>query len=153
MAPLAYMRGRTLDDSFISWMKPRNATTEQMKMFLTRLGFGSKAVVTGDITADLPRGKYSGLIAVQKILREVPGLFLLLRTGVVASVVQRIIQAYHTTRNAGLAAKGVIVQTKEQPVLAAMGHVLRKGQCGRLLGLVVFGAGCTHGGPCQLACL
>lgn len=62
MAPLAYMRGRTLDDSFILLDEAQNTTPEQMKMFLTRLGFGSKAVVTGDITQiDLPRGQFSGL--------------------------------------------------------------------------------------------
>jgi phosphate starvation-inducible PhoH-like protein len=98
VAPLAYMRGRTLDDSFIILDEAQNATTEQMKMFLTRLGFGSKAVVTGDITqVDLPRGKYSGLIAVQKILREVPGIaFCYFRDSDVVRhpLVQRIIQAY-----------------------------------------------------------
>ena len=74
------MRGRTLDDSFIILDEAQNATTEQMKMFLTRLGFGSKAIVTGDITqVDLPRGKYSGLIAVQKILKRTWDSLLLLR--------------------------------------------------------------------------
>ncbi len=69
VAPLAYMRGRTLDDSFIILDEAQNATPEQMKMFLTRLGFGSKAVVTGDLTqTDLPFGKKSGLAAAVKIL-------------------------------------------------------------------------------------
>ena len=72
VAPLAYMRGRTLDDSFIILDEAQNTTPEQMKMFLTRLGFGSKIVVTGDITqVDLPDGKRSGLIEVLKILKNV----------------------------------------------------------------------------------
>ena len=72
VAPLAYMRGRTLDDSFIILDEAQNTTPEQMKMFLTRLGFGSKIVVTGDITQiDLPDGKKSGLVEVIKILKNV----------------------------------------------------------------------------------
>lgn len=72
VAPLAYMRGRTLDDSFIILDEAQNTTPEQMKMFLTRLGFGSKIVVTGDITQiDLPDGKKSGLVEVIKILKGV----------------------------------------------------------------------------------
>ncbi|MBQ6381242.1 MAG: PhoH family protein [Clostridia bacterium] len=72
VAPLAYMRGRTLDDSFIILDEAQNTTPEQMKMFLTRLGFGSKIVVTGDITqVDLPDGKKSGLIQAMKILKNV----------------------------------------------------------------------------------
>jgi len=72
VAPLAYMRGRTLDDSFIILDEAQNTTPEQMKMFLTRLGFGSKIVVTGDITQiDLPDGKRSGLVEVVKILKNV----------------------------------------------------------------------------------
>ena len=75
MAPLAYMRGRTLDDSFIILDEAQNTTPEQMKMFLTRMGIGSKAVVTGDITQiDLPRGTYSGLEQVRIVLKEVEGL-------------------------------------------------------------------------------
>ncbi len=72
VAPLAYMRGRTLDDSFIILDEAQNTTPEQMKMFLTRLGFGSKIVVTGDITQiDLPDGKRSGLVDVIRILKNV----------------------------------------------------------------------------------
>lgn len=72
VAPLAYMRGRTLDDSFIILDEAQNTTTEQMKMFLTRLGFNSKMVVTGDITQiDLPDGKRSGLVEITKILKNV----------------------------------------------------------------------------------
>jgi phosphate starvation-inducible protein PhoH and related proteins len=69
VAPLAYMRGRTLNDSFIILDEAQNTSAEQMKMFLTRLGFGSKVVVTGDVTqVDLPRGQTSGLRVVQDIL-------------------------------------------------------------------------------------
>lgn len=72
VVPLAYMRGRTLDNSFIILDEAQNTTPEQMKMFLTRMGFGSKVVVTGDVTqVDLPRGKKSGLVEAQKVLRDV----------------------------------------------------------------------------------
>ena len=72
VAPLAYMRGRTLDDSFIILDEAQNTTTEQMKMFLTRLGFNSKMVVTGDITQiDLPDGKRSGLKEAIKVLKNI----------------------------------------------------------------------------------
>lgn len=98
VAPLAYMRGRTLDDSFIILDEAQNCTPEQMKMFLTRLGFGSKAVITGDITqVDLPRGKTSGLIQIQKILKGLDGIgFCYLNESDVVRhpLVQRIIEAY-----------------------------------------------------------
>jgi len=75
IAPLAYMRGRTLNDSFIILDEAQNSTAEQMKMFLTRLGFNSKMVVTGDVTqVDLPASRHSGLIEVQSILNGVPGI-------------------------------------------------------------------------------
>lgn len=75
VAPLAYMRGRTLDDSYIILDEAQNTSPEQMKMFLTRMGFGSKAVITGDITQiDLPRGKYSGLKEVMEVLKDVKGI-------------------------------------------------------------------------------
>jgi phosphate starvation-inducible PhoH-like protein len=75
IAPLAYMRGRTLNDSFIILDEAQNSTTEQMKMFLTRLGFSSKMVITGDVTqVDLPASRGSGLIEVQRILRDVEGI-------------------------------------------------------------------------------
>ncbi len=75
VAPLAYMRGRTLDDSFIILDEAQNTTSEQMKMFLTRLGAGSKAVVTGDVTQiDLPGGKRSGLVEVTHILKNIEGI-------------------------------------------------------------------------------
>ncbi len=75
VAPLAFMRGRTLNDSFVILDEAQNTTIEQMKMFLTRLGFGSKAVITGDITQiDLPLAKPSGLVQVQKILQDIEGI-------------------------------------------------------------------------------
>ena len=75
VAPLAFMRGRTLNDSFVILDEAQNTTVEQMKMFLTRLGFGSKAVITGDITQiDLPFAKPSGLVEAQKILRDIEGI-------------------------------------------------------------------------------
>lgn len=107
IAPLAYMRGRTLDDSFIILDEAQNTTNEQMKMFLTRLGYGSKAVVTGDITqVDLPKGKTSGLIRITKILKNVKGVGFCYLTGsdvVRHPLVQRIIKAYEhfDARNKG----------------------------------------------------
>ena len=98
IAPLAYMRGRTLDDSFIILDEAQNATPEQMKMFLTRLGFHSKAVVTGDLTqTDLPRGQKSGLASAVKILGGIEdiGIHYFDERDVVRHVlVQRIIRAY-----------------------------------------------------------
>ncbi len=98
IAPLAYMRGRTLDDSFIILDEAQNTSPEQMKMFLTRLGFGSQAVVTGDVTqVDLPKGQYSGLLDVQKILQGIQDIEFLHFTAadvVRNPLVQKIIQAY-----------------------------------------------------------
>ena len=98
IAPLAYMRGRTLDDSFIILDEAQNTTPEQMKMFLTRLGIGSKIVVTGDLTqTDLPDGKSSGLAEAVKILRDVEGIAIHTFTDkdvVRHKLVQRIILAY-----------------------------------------------------------
>lgn len=105
IAPLAFMRGRTLNDSFIILDEAQNTTREQMKMFLTRLGFNSKAVVNGDITQiDLPRRSDSGLIQAQQILSEVPGIGLTRFTDadvVRHSLVQRIIQAYEAANQNG----------------------------------------------------
>lgn len=98
IAPLAYMRGRTLDDAFVILDEAQNTTPEQMKMFLTRLGFGSKMVVTGDVTQiDLPKGKQSGLEMAEKILKDVKGISFSFLSGsdvVRHPIVQRIIQAY-----------------------------------------------------------
>jgi len=98
VAPLAYMRGRTLNDSFIILDEAQNTTPEQMKMFLTRIGFGSTAVVTGDVTqVDLPRGQASGLRHAVEILRSVEGIsftFFNARDVVRHALVQRIVNAY-----------------------------------------------------------
>ena len=104
VAPLAYMRGRTLDDSFIILDEAQNTSREQMKMFLTRLGFGSKIVITGDVTQiDLPDGKASGLKEAMRVLRDVEGIGIcqLNDQDVVRHVmVQRIIKAYDDYYNA-----------------------------------------------------
>ncbi len=98
VAPLAFMRGRTLNDSFVILDEAQNTTTEQMKMFLTRLGYGSKAVVTGDVTqVDLPAGKQSGLKEAQAILRNIAGIRFVTfteRDVVRHPLVQDIITAY-----------------------------------------------------------
>ncbi len=100
VAPLAYMRGRTLDDSFIILDEAQNTTSEQMKMFLTRIGTGSRAVVTGDVTQiDLPKGKGSGLVEAIRILKDVKGLgfaFLTHKDVVRHELVMRIIDAYES---------------------------------------------------------
>lgn len=98
VVPLAYMRGRTLDDSFIILDEAQNTTREQMKMFLTRMGFGSKMVITGDVTQiDLPRGRRSGLIEARQVLRDVKGIdFCVLNDVDVVrhEMVKRIVRAY-----------------------------------------------------------
>ncbi len=105
IAPLAFMRGRTLNDSFVILDEAQNTTPEQMKMFLTRLGFGSKMVVTGDITqVDLPREQKSGLIVVGDMLDSVEGVEFVRFGGedvVRHKLVQRIVEAYdaHTQRD------------------------------------------------------
>ena len=103
IAPLAYMRGRTLEDSFIILDEAQNTTPEQMKMFLTRLGIGSRMVITGDVTQiDLPRGIRSGLIEAERILRSVEeiGFVYFTEQDVVRHhLVQKIILAYQADRN------------------------------------------------------
>jgi phosphate starvation-inducible PhoH-like protein len=98
VAPLAYMRGRTLNDSFIILDEAQNTTPEQMKMFLTRLGFGSKAVVNGDVTQiDLPTGTRSGLVVVEEILDGIEGLSFIhlgAKDVVRHRIVQDIVEAY-----------------------------------------------------------
>jgi phosphate starvation-inducible PhoH-like protein len=104
IAPLAFMRGRTLADAFIILDEAQNTTSEQMKMFLTRIGFGSKAVITGDVTqVDLPAGKRSGLIEAQRVLANIEGIEFVNFTEkdvVRHKMVQMIIRAYeeHSTR-------------------------------------------------------
>lgn len=100
VAPLAFMRGRTLNDSFIILDEAQNTTPEQMKMFLTRLGFGSKVVITGDITQiDLPEGRNSGLVVVRNILEAIEDIEFVTLSGrdvVRHKLVQRIVEAYKT---------------------------------------------------------
>ncbi len=104
VAPLAYMRGRTLDDSFIILDEAQNTTKEQMKMFLTRLGFNSKMVVTGDVTQiDLPDGKKSGLLEAMKILKNIQDISICRfteRDVVRHKLVQEIIKAYEKNEEA-----------------------------------------------------
>ena len=103
LAPLAYMRGRTLNHSFVILDEAQNTTPEQMKMFLTRIGFGSKSVVTGDVTqVDLPRGAKSGLAEARKVLAEVRGIaFSIFQSEDVVRhpLVQRIVDAYEQRRD------------------------------------------------------
>ena len=98
VAPIAFMRGRTLNDAFVILDEAQNTTSEQMKMFLTRLGFGSKAVVTGDVTQiDLPPGRMSGLVEALKVVSGIEGLATILfdeRDVVRHALVQRIVKAY-----------------------------------------------------------
>ncbi len=98
VAPIAFMRGRTLNDSFVILDEAQNTTTEQMKMFLTRIGFNSQAVITGDITqVDLPSGKVSGLIEAQQVLKSIDGIrfvFFDERDVVRHRLVQKIVLAY-----------------------------------------------------------
>ncbi|MFX3616051.1 MAG: PhoH family protein [Sporolactobacillus sp.] len=98
IAPLAYMRGRTLEDAYVILDEAQNTTQEQMKMFLTRLGFGSKMIITGDVTqVDLPKGRKSGLSAAKGLLGQINGIsFVELKSADVVRhpLVQRIIEAY-----------------------------------------------------------
>ncbi len=107
IAPIAFMRGRTLNDAFVILDEAQNTTVEQMKMFLTRLGFGSKAVVTGDITQiDLPAGRTSGLNDALRIVAGIDGIAVVKfddRDVVRHKLVQAIVKAYEA---AGAAAKG-----------------------------------------------
>ncbi|MDR1630111.1 MAG: PhoH family protein [Oscillospiraceae bacterium] len=109
VAPLAYMRGRTLDDSFIILDEAQNTTQEQMKMFLTRLGFNSKMVITGDITQiDLPEGKKSGLIRAAKILKNIDDIetvYLSEKDVVRHRLVQDIVKAYEKSEEKANARK------------------------------------------------
>ncbi|HET6788927.1 MAG TPA: PhoH family protein, partial [Aquabacterium sp.] len=103
VAPLAFMRGRTLNHAFVILDEAQNTTPEQMKMFLTRIGFGTKAVVTGDVSQiDLPKGARSGLIEAQRILKDVKGIAItrFTSTDVVRHpLVARIVEAYDRAQN------------------------------------------------------
>jgi phosphate starvation-inducible PhoH-like protein len=100
VAPIAFMRGRTLNDAFVILDEAQNTTSEQMKMFLTRLGFGSKAVVTGDITQiDLPTGRASGLVEAVKVVRDIEGIAFIHfdeKDVVRHQLVQQIVKAYES---------------------------------------------------------
>jgi len=103
IAPIAFMRGRTLNDSFVILDEAQNTTTEQMKMFLTRLGFGTKAVITGDVTQiDLPSGRTSGLVEAMKVVGNIEGISFVRfddRDVVRHKLVQQIVKAYEAFSN------------------------------------------------------
>jgi phosphate starvation-inducible PhoH-like protein len=105
IAPIAFMRGRTLNDAFVILDEAQNTTSEQMKMFLTRLGFGSKAVVTGDITQiDLPIGRISGLVEAMKVVSKIEGISFIHfddRDVVRHKLVQQIVKAYESFTGKG----------------------------------------------------
>ena len=105
IAPLAFMRGRTLNHSFVILDEAQNTTPEQMKMFLTRIGFGAKAVITGDVSQiDLPKGQTSGLIDAERVLRRVSGIAMCHFTSadvVRHPLVARIVDAYDAQRAKG----------------------------------------------------
>ncbi len=103
IAPIAFMRGRTLNDSFVILDEAQNTTSEQMKMFLTRLGFGAKAVITGDVTQiDLPQGRTSGLVEAMKVVNDIEGISFIYfddRDVVRHKLVQQIVRAYEAFSN------------------------------------------------------
>jgi phosphate starvation-inducible PhoH-like protein len=105
IAPIAFMRGRTLNDAFVILDEAQNTTSEQMKMFLTRLGFGSKAVITGDVTQiDLPSGKMSGLVEALRVVEKIEGVGIVFfddKDVVRHPLVQRIVKAYESYSNGG----------------------------------------------------
>jgi phosphate starvation-inducible PhoH-like protein len=109
IAPIAFMRGRTLNDSFVILDEAQNTTTEQMKMFLTRLGFGTKAVITGDITQiDLPYGRTSGLVEAMRVVGNIEGISFVRfddRDVVRHKLVQQIVKAYEAFSNGNGAAR------------------------------------------------
>ncbi len=119
IAPLAFMRGRTLNNAFIILDEAQNTSTEQMKMFLTRLGFGAKAVVTGDVSQiDLPKTQLSGLIDAERVLKRVRGIAICHLTSadvVRHPLVARIVDAYDTRRASASAAIDEEVETRRAP--------------------------------------
>ena len=125
VAPLAYMRGRTLDDSFIILDEAQNTSREQMKMFLTRIGFGSKVVITGDVTQiDLPEDKISGLKVAMKVLEDIDDIAICKLTGadvVRHQLVQRIIEAYEVYEK-----KNAPAQPEKKTTAAAQKPPVRK---------------------------
>jgi len=121
IAPIAFMRGRTLNDSFVILDEAQNTTSEQMKMFLTRLGFGAKAVITGDITQiDLPQGRVSGLVEAMKVVGAIDGISFVFfddRDVVRHKLVQQIVKAYEAFSN-GTAARPASLRPLESVVVA-----------------------------------
>src|SRR6184192_125690 len=124
IAPIAFMRGRTLNDSFVILDEAQNTTSEQMKMFLTRLGFGSKAVITGDVTQiDLPAGRASGMNEAREILKDVEGIRFIEFTDrdvVRHPLVQEVVRAYEASA-ARIAAQRLAQAERPQPALPAAG--------------------------------
>ena len=112
IAPIAFMRGRTLNDSFVILDEAQNTTSEQMKMFLTRLGFGSKAVITGDVTQiDLPTGRMSGLVEAVKVVGNIEGISFIHfddRDVVRHKLVQQIVKAYDAYSNGNGGTRGTV---------------------------------------------
>ena len=119
IAPLAYMRGRTLSNAFIILDEAQNTTVEQMKMFLTRLGDGSKMVITGDVTqVDLPEGKRSGLVQSTRILRGIEGIKIIALTAkdvVRNPLVMSIVRAYERAEAKGKEDEKKTIQKDDQP--------------------------------------
>jgi len=119
IAPIAFMRGRTLNDSFVILDEAQNTTTEQMKMFLTRLGFGAKAVITGDITQiDLPIGRTSGLIEAMRVVGGIEGISFIRfddRDVVRHKLVQQIVKAYEAFSNGNGAGRPSTNAARDEP--------------------------------------
>ncbi len=119
IAPLGFMRGRTLNNAFVILDEAQNTTPEQMKMFLTRIGFGAKAVITGDISQiDLPKTQLSGLVDAERVLRRVPGIAITRLTSadiVRHPLVARMVDAYDAARLEELPAIGIPEETPELP--------------------------------------
>lgn len=119
IAPLAFMRGRTLNNAFVILDEAQNTTPEQMKMFLTRIGFGARAVVTGDVSqVDLPKGAMSGLVDAERVLKRVKGIAVTRFTSadvVRHPLVARIVDAYDAPRRAPVARSRAAAQTRQVP--------------------------------------
>ncbi|RDD91414.1 PhoH family protein [Acidovorax sp. BoFeN1] len=119
IAPLAFMRGRTLNNAFVILDEAQNTTPEQMKMFLTRIGFGARAVVTGDVSQiDLPKGAMSGLVDAERVLKRVKGIAVTRFTSadvVRHPLVARIVDAYDAPRRAPVARSRAAAQTRQVP--------------------------------------
>ena len=129
IAPLAFMRGRTLNHAFVILDEAQNTTVEQMKMFLTRIGFGAKAVVTGDVSQiDLPRTQLSGLIDAERVLKRVPGIAMCRLTSadvVRHPLVARIVDAYDARGGQGLHGEGAEVPPPDAPGAGRSSRKLR----------------------------